>query len=127
MTDELEEGLLSQKKMGLADSEDSEAPQMANNTLKKLLPHRDQIQDILRKQCSKGKAKNISVKSSVKTSESEKVDLQGPFRQTKGPLKGLNICLTAPINKIIWILRSLRVLSILAEVQSREDLSQRDL
>lgn len=53
-TDELKEGLLNWKKMGFADSEDSEAPQMANNTkLKKLLPHKDQIQDILRKQCSR--------------------------------------------------------------------------
>lgn len=71
VTDELKEGLLNQKKMGIADSEDSEAPQMGNNSqLKKLLPRKDQIQDTLRKQSSKGKAKNMSVKSFVKTSES---------------------------------------------------------
>lgn len=55
--------------MGCANSEDSEAAQKANNTkLRKLLPRKDQIQDILRKQCSRGKAKSISVKSFVKTS-----------------------------------------------------------
>lgn len=70
-TDELIEGQLNWKKMGFADSEDSGAPQMANNTkLKKLFPRKDQIQDILRKQCSRGEAKNISIKSFVKTSES---------------------------------------------------------
>ena len=54
--------------MGFADSEDSEAAQKANNTkLKKLLPRKDQIQDILRKQCSRGEANHISVKSFVKT------------------------------------------------------------
>lgn len=57
--------------MGLAGFEDSEAPQRVNNTkLKKLLPCKDQIQDTLRKQCSKGEAKGVIIKSSVKTSES---------------------------------------------------------
>lgn len=57
--------------MGLAGFEDSEAPQRVNNTkLKKLLPCKDQIQDTLRKQCSKGEAKCVIIKSSVKTSES---------------------------------------------------------
>ena len=44
---------------------------MANNTKnKKLLTSKDHSQDTLRKQCSKGKAKGVTVKSFVKTAES---------------------------------------------------------
>lgn len=70
--------------MGFADSEDSGAPQMANNTkLKKLFPRKDQIQDILRKQCSRGEAKNISIKSFVKTSERSNIVSQGTVQNGK--------------------------------------------
>lgn len=51
-------------KKGLpAGLEDPEISWMANNTKnKKLLPSKDQIQDTLRKQCSKGEAKGVTIK-----------------------------------------------------------------
>lgn len=58
-------------KKGLAGLEDPEISWMANNTKnKKLLPSKDQIQDTLRKQCSKGEAKGVTIKFFVQTSES---------------------------------------------------------
>ena len=67
----LKKVLLNQKKTGLADLEDPEISWMANNTKnKKWLLSKDQIQDTLRKQCSKGEANRVTIKLFVKTSES---------------------------------------------------------
>lgn len=67
----LKKVLLNRKKTGLADLEDPEISWMANNTKnKKRLLSKDQIQDTLRKQCSKGEANGVTIKFFVKTSES---------------------------------------------------------